>query len=255
MDKKKRSGGPRTEAGKARSSQNARKHGLLADKVYLLQNENPVVWEHIKTICYQTFQPKDEFEQRLVDKIACARWRMDRLIATETAIIACKMEEQADEFNGAYGVPDECVRTAVAIQDLADKSNVLALLQRYEGHLERSYTRCVKALFDLRAKLQLPENAAVIDDLPNELEHGHTHEQAATGSVPAEKPINPPMALQQNQELPNEQHASAQPVFNSHRRNEQNYLQHQSTALVDAVDVQLRTCDYGGVGATALGTQ
>ena len=38
-------GGPRTEQGKARSSQNATKHGLRSNKMFVLQNENPEAWQ------------------------------------------------------------------------------------------------------------------------------------------------------------------------------------------------------------------
>lgn len=188
MENKKRSGGPRTEVGKARSSQNARKHGILSDKAYLLQNENPAEWEHLKALCYQKFQPRDEFEQRLVDKIACAQWRMDRLIATETAIVVHKMDDQEEHIRETYLEVDEPARTALAIQALADRSNVLQLLQRYESHLERSYNRCIKALMDLRAKKKWVENTETVQDLPNELKTrrkaAEPEPAAVTESVP-----------------------------------------------------------------------
>jgi hypothetical protein len=198
MPQTKRSGGPKTEAGKARSSQNARKHGLLCDKVYLLENEDPKDWEHMKALCYQKFRPRDEYEQRLVDKIASARWRLDRIIASETAILAHEMDAQGDAFNAMYVEPDEYVRTAVAFQELADKSKALELLQRYEAHLERSYQRSVKALFDLRAQLQMPENQPLNEEVRNELDGSSPGIDAHPNAIAAEQ-VNTGVTILRNE--------------------------------------------------------
>ena len=58
-------GGPRTEQGKARSSQNATRHGLRSNKLFVLQNENPEAWQEMLDACVEEFQPVNEFEQRL----------------------------------------------------------------------------------------------------------------------------------------------------------------------------------------------
>ena len=81
MAQKKRSGGPRTEAGKARSSQNARKHGLLTEKIFILETEDPAEWQKLQNAWIAKLQPKDDLELLAVTRIAFAQWRMHRLWA------------------------------------------------------------------------------------------------------------------------------------------------------------------------------
>ena len=50
-------GGPKTEQGKARSSQNALKHGLTSRKLFLLQHENPEHWKQLLADFSEEFQP------------------------------------------------------------------------------------------------------------------------------------------------------------------------------------------------------
>ena len=63
-------GGPRTEQGKARSSQNATKHELRSNKMFVLQNENPEAWQTMLDACVEEFQPMSAFERKLVEEIA-----------------------------------------------------------------------------------------------------------------------------------------------------------------------------------------
>jgi hypothetical protein len=49
------SNGPITEAGKAKSSRNALKHGLTGRRMYVLQNEHPQAWAELVAVCVQTW--------------------------------------------------------------------------------------------------------------------------------------------------------------------------------------------------------
>src|SRR5688572_7525620 len=156
MANKLRSGGPRTEAGKARSSQNARKHGLLTEKIFILQTEDPAEWQKLQDAWIAKLEPKDDIELVAVNRIAFAVWRMHRLWAMETAAIDKEMDDQSADYEARYGDGgDGFLRSMLAFEAFAAKENGAGLMHRYQGHLERCYTRAFKAFIDLRTKTKL----------------------------------------------------------------------------------------------------
>ena len=76
--------GPSTPEGKARSSMNARRHGLRAQTFALLPEEDQVEWgRHLEEL-RQGYGPTDDVELKLVEAIAAAMWneiRADRTLA------------------------------------------------------------------------------------------------------------------------------------------------------------------------------
>ena len=76
--------GPATPEGKARSAQNARRHGLRAQTFALLPGEDQLEWaRHLAELC-QGYGPTDDTETKLVEAIAAAMWneiRADRTLA------------------------------------------------------------------------------------------------------------------------------------------------------------------------------
>ena len=71
MKSSQRGGGPQTAAGKINSSQNAVKHGITSNKMYVLQNENPAAWAELLDICVEQFRPTNRYERTIVEEIAC----------------------------------------------------------------------------------------------------------------------------------------------------------------------------------------
>lgn len=60
--------GPRTRSGKARSSQNALKHGLSANQVVML-DEDPAAFDALRDDLYADYQPTDPVAEHLPDKL------------------------------------------------------------------------------------------------------------------------------------------------------------------------------------------
>ncbi len=84
-------GGPRTPEGKARSAQNALRHGLRASRFLLLPHEDPEAFRDLVLELRRVHAPADPIERELVDAIAVAMWRegrADRLEAEALADIA-----------------------------------------------------------------------------------------------------------------------------------------------------------------------
>jgi hypothetical protein len=78
--------GPRTEAGKATSSQNARKHDLCSRTLHLAPEE----WDEYNDMCEgyrRDLQPASDVEQTLVDEICFNYWRLQQAREVERRII------------------------------------------------------------------------------------------------------------------------------------------------------------------------
>ena len=82
-----KSTGPRTPAGIARSSLNARRHGILSREV-LLPNEDPRALDAQRKRMWEDWQPVGATEESLVDAIVAHLWRLARFHRVETGIFA-----------------------------------------------------------------------------------------------------------------------------------------------------------------------
>jgi hypothetical protein len=78
--------GPRTPAGKALSSQNARKHDLCS-KTLRLSPEERVEYNHLCDRYRRDLRPTDDIEQTLVDEICFNYWRLQQARRAELTII------------------------------------------------------------------------------------------------------------------------------------------------------------------------
>ena len=126
--------GPRTPVGKARSSQNARKHGLSAREVRIAQDEREEFDDFLA--CFlDDLQPQGMLEQDLFNQLVHAAWNLRRY------------EAHQDPLNG-YAAE-------------------VSLLNRYHARAERTYHRCLKELKALQTNRALRQDlAAVHPDRP-----------------------------------------------------------------------------------------
>ncbi|APW59860.1 hypothetical protein [Paludisphaera borealis] len=85
----KRSSGPKTDDGKARSRLNALKHGLRATTVnFVLPHEDPAELESKIQEWIDDYQPTNAIERELVSRAARISWSLDRAERYETALLA-----------------------------------------------------------------------------------------------------------------------------------------------------------------------
>ena len=87
-----RSTGPRTEAGKARSSMNALKHGLTA-QTSLLPGEDPDELREFGESLEAELRPMGPLQRMLVQRVVAIAWKLRRSAAAEETA-ALKMEEE-----------------------------------------------------------------------------------------------------------------------------------------------------------------
>ena len=121
--------GPRTEEGKARSSQNALKHGLTAKELVVREDEREE-FEEFRIDFINQIEPEDPLEVVAVNHALHAAWNLRRFRRLEADLMA----------NGLDPILDE---TAVKTLDR---------LQRYAARAERSYYKAMDELRKLHTR-------------------------------------------------------------------------------------------------------
>ena len=81
-----KSTGPRTQVGKARSRLNSRKHGLTA-KTLIIVGENAEDFEELRSALFEQYDPQSALEFELVDRLAGILWRLRRVPLFEAGIL------------------------------------------------------------------------------------------------------------------------------------------------------------------------
>lgn len=83
-----KSTGPRTAQGKAITSRNAVRHGVLSLTPVIPDLEHPAAWEEHRARILDALQPDGGLELALAERIALALWRLTRLARAEQATVA-----------------------------------------------------------------------------------------------------------------------------------------------------------------------
>jgi hypothetical protein len=120
---------PRTPAGKARSSQNARQHGLSARELIVRPEDLPA-FESLQTDLTTELQPQGALEQVIFNQLLHAAWDQRRLRHLE-----------AELFNGQT-------------DPLADPAHTPALdrYARYQARVDRAFHRALRELKTLQTE-------------------------------------------------------------------------------------------------------
>jgi hypothetical protein len=175
--------GPRTEAGKAASAQNALRHGATARTVVLAW-ENKEEFENLQREYYERFQPDGILEVTLLEDIISAQWRMRRM----ELVIAAFIDRAAAEHPSTDPIG--------ALNDVMLSPEV-AKLQRYENTFRRAFASAWKKLEALQKerKNSESENEAISPRPPapilrNEPKTAARH-PALAPSEPASDPVSP----------------------------------------------------------------
>ena len=190
-----KSTGPQSQSGKSRASRNALKHGLSAEQVVMF-DEDPAVFEALRSDLFAHFQPTDPVADHLVEQVAACIWRLRRVPEIETRICAyyrlvhesrqaAKRAESCvirDEYNAnivmfrdreARGAAEKVRQHAeVKLLDddplmggmFAEAERSLSSLVRIAGAIESSMYRAIRELERIKAERPTATNGnAVID--------------------------------------------------------------------------------------------
>jgi hypothetical protein len=139
-----KSTGPRTLEGKARSSLNARKHGFFTQTA-LLFYEAPEDFVALRDSYIDEYQPQSPTEMHFVMEMANAQFRLRRVRGMEADLFQILITRELPSRSLSNGEMQ-----AQAFRTLADTSNALHLLQRYEVMFRRQYERALRMLWEHR---------------------------------------------------------------------------------------------------------
>ena len=144
----KRSTGPKSEQGKAKSSRNSLKHGLTAEQI-LLDDENP---QHFEAFCEQLrseLKPVGIREEMCVDRLAQLQLRLRRVPGYEAAILKWMKQGGGHHFmNGSFETLPNDIRNALLA--IAFPTDAFGKLDRHEAHLARQVQMNLEQLSTLQ---------------------------------------------------------------------------------------------------------
>jgi len=92
----KKSTGPRSAEGKAKSRFNALKSGIDAQSA-VIPDEDPAKFQELADEYYTRFQPENPKERDLLDTLITAVWQLRRLRRVETQFWTTRMNEMKHE--------------------------------------------------------------------------------------------------------------------------------------------------------------
>jgi hypothetical protein len=170
--------GPVTPEGKAISSANALKHGLLAEAI-VISGEGADHLAALSARFHAEFHPRTQTETHHVETMIMCRWRLHRVWEFESASLNHEIEKIAAAVDG-HG---HRTRAALAFKNLSDHSRSLDLLSRYETKFARAFLRAHQALMELKA--------TPVSDWSEHDEHSVLITDAAPASSPGKSEILP----------------------------------------------------------------
>jgi hypothetical protein len=127
--------GPRTGEGKARSSQNARKHGLTATQL-VIAGEDHEEFDELHAELQADVRPQGPLQQVLFDQLVASAWNLHRIRRMEAELTA----------------------SALTYLDILDNPELTAKLDRLARHqtrIERSVHRSLRELKSLQTDAAL----------------------------------------------------------------------------------------------------
>jgi hypothetical protein len=131
--------GPKTAAGKKQSSLNALRHGLTGQIVVMPTEDLRAYQLHLKSFTDE-YHPSGATEANLVQALADASWRLNRVAALETNLLALAVGNDPDPLSGAMSI----------VASLESQSKALANLSMHSQRLSRQFERTVAQLRELQ---------------------------------------------------------------------------------------------------------
>ena len=160
-----KSTGPRSPEGKARSAQNARKHGFAAEAYAVVRLEDLQEVAHLKDDAAEVYRPVNSQEMFAVERIAITQQTLLRAARLEAGLFTSCLSDvydlrempavpMADELVADLEVARAQNRNFLVFEGLkrlAVHSNAFSLFLRYSAQAERQYRRAVDEFDRLKA--------------------------------------------------------------------------------------------------------
>jgi hypothetical protein len=140
-----KSRGPKTPEGKARSAQNALKHGLRAQKHMLLPGESAAEYQRLEAALLEELAPEGALQAVLARRVVAAAWRLERVERIEVQLFAWN---QLDGVGRNLGL--------ALIRD-CNNARAFDTLLRYRGGTLAEFWRALRTLKALQAERHAQE--------------------------------------------------------------------------------------------------
>ena len=174
--------GPKTAAGKQRSSLNALRHGLTGQLIVMPTEDLDQYQRHLKSFTDE-YDPQGATEAHLVQALADTAWRLNRVAALEANLLTFAAANQPDLFADAPAQVQDAMAIAVSLEG---QSKALANLSLHSQRLSRQFEKTVTQLRELQ-QTRKSEEKPVLDNLPNIMEmyesKGETYRPSEDGFV------------------------------------------------------------------------
>ncbi|MGD0497035.1 MAG: hypothetical protein ABSC23_01225 [Bryobacteraceae bacterium] len=193
-----KSTGPRTPQGRARSAQNARKHGFTASTFAVVRLEDLQEIDHLRHDLVAVYQPVNSQELFAIERMALAQQAILRAARLEAGLFTTCLNQALEPSASATVLMNkelagdgdiEIARAqnrnfilGVGFHRMAHQSNSFSLFLRYQAQAERNYRRAMEEFERLKSlRGELPE-----EELPNEPTTAPQTEQNETLCAAAE---------------------------------------------------------------------
>ena len=180
--------GPKTEGGKKQSSLNALRHGLTGQIVVMPTEDLHAYQRHLKSF-EDEYAPQGATEANLVQALADASWRLNRVASLETNLLTLGTTHSSPIADAPPQVQDALSIVAA----LESQSKALANLSMHSQRLSRQFERTVIQLRELQ-KTRKAQERNDLSDVLNIMEmyqsKGETYEPSEDGFVFSESQIH-----------------------------------------------------------------
>ncbi|MBZ5578923.1 MAG: hypothetical protein LAP40_20370 [Acidobacteriia bacterium] len=179
-----RSTGPRSAEGKARSAQNARKHGFTASTFAVVRLEELDEVAHLKADLISVYQPVNAQELFAIERIALCQQALLRAARLEAGLFTSALDEVLSPGGQPLLLMDPDLTAGIEVtrqqnrnyclgegfHRMARKSNCWSLFLRYQAQADRLYRRAIEEFERLkRLRPELP-NEPIVEAQPEEKE-------------------------------------------------------------------------------------
>jgi hypothetical protein len=180
--------GPKTQAGKQRSSLNALRHGLTGQIVVMPTEDLDAYQRHLANYTDE-YNPKGATEADLVQALADTSWRLNRVAALETNLLTMGIANPSPITGASEQVQDAMSIVAA----LESQSKALSNLSLHSQRLSRQFERTVVQLRELQ-KIRLTQENHDLDNMLDitemHEEKGETYDPSTDGFVFSQTEIN-----------------------------------------------------------------
>jgi len=180
-----KSTGPTSPLGKIIASRNSDRHRILAASV-VLDNESPKRFVAVLNCFNAHYRPADPIERTLVERMAVCHWRLQRILAMETAGIRFEKNRQPESILKE----DSPTRTMAAIRAISDSERHPDPLGRKESRYSREFYFAFDALNRHRERTRAYKKST---NEPTDLADSRQPAPASEPTIPAIEPIPAPL--------------------------------------------------------------